>query len=244
MVSIRPDLETVLDRDLGPFLEDWPHDPSRLNARLVEVGGGRTVVQVRVELGILQMELEGRPDGGVDRLAEVEAAIEADPDVRLNAEVVGGLRQEAVLVHQRYVALLALERYPDVIRDTARNLRVFDICRERAVEEDDRKVLEQFRPQVVATRARAEALICIKSDQVADARRILDEAVSEIRSRLEEGAVDPPECGMLLGMRDVLQPRLPVSQRHELERRIRAAIEEENYELAAILRDELRQLPG
>ena len=43
-------------------------------------------------------------------------------------------------------------------------------------------------------------------------------------------------------MRDALVPRLPASQRVELEERLRAAIDAENYELAAILRDELRLL--
>ena len=43
-------------------------------------------------------------------------------------------------------------------------------------------------------------------------------------------------------LRDALVPQLPVSQRSELEERIRAAIDAENYELAAILRDELRIL--
>ena len=47
---------------------------------------------------------------------------------------------------------------------------------------------------------------------------------------------------MLEGMRDVLQPQLPSSQRNDLEQRLLAAIESENYELAAILRDELRQM--
>jgi excinuclease UvrABC helicase subunit UvrB len=84
----------------------------------------------------------------------------------------------------------------------------------------------------------------LRSERIAEARRLLEEAVAEIRGGLAEGAADPPECAMLEGMRDVLQPKLPVSQRHELERRIQSAISAENYELAAILRDELRQLRG
>jgi protein-arginine kinase activator protein McsA len=43
-------------------------------------------------------------------------------------------------------------------------------------------------------------------------------------------------------MREMLVPRLPSSQRAELEERLRAAIVSENYELAAILRNELRQM--
>ncbi len=233
-----------MDRDLRPLLQDWPFDAERLNARMLEIEEGRTVLQVRVELGILQMETKGRPDGGEDLLTRLELAITAGEEVAIDPDLAAALRHEAVQVHQRYVAMLALERYADVVEDAARNLRVFDLCRRLAVEEDDRTVLEQFRPQVIATRARAAALQALRSERVPEARRLLDDAVAEIRRALPEHAAEPPECAMLEGMRDVLQPTLPVSQRHELERRIQSAITAENYELAAILRDELRQLKG
>jgi len=45
---------------------------------------------------------------------------------------------------------------------------------------------------------------------------------------------------LLEGMLDLLIPRLPASQRVELEARLQDALHSENYELAAILRDELR----
>ncbi len=233
-----------MDRDLRALLLDWPHDPERLNARVLEVEEGRTVLQVRVELGILQMEIEGRPDGGEDVLAKTEAMLAADAEASIDADLAAALRHEALQVHQRYVAMLALERYEDVVNDTRRNLRVFDLCHRHAVDAEDRTVLERFRPQVIATRARAAALTALRGERVPEARRLLEEAVEEIRHSLPDGTAEPPECAMLEGMRDVLQPKLPVSQRHELERRIQAAITAENYELAAILRDELRQLPG
>lgn len=233
-----------MNRDLRPLLQDWPFDAERLNVRVLEIDEERTVLQVRIELGILQMEIEGRPDGGEDVLAGVESRIASGEDVAIDPALAGALRHEALQVHQRYVAMLALERYEEVVRDTERNLRMFDLCNRQAVEEDDRTVLEQFRPQVVATRARAAALLALRRERISEARRLLDEATDEIRRGLPEGSPEPPECAMLQGMRDVLQPKLPVSQRHELERRIHAAIAAENYELAAILRDELRQLPG
>jgi hypothetical protein len=46
----------------------------------------------------------------------------------------------------------------------------------------------------------------------------------------------------LRALRDTLVPQLPPAQRSELEGRLRAAIQSENFELAAILRDELRLL--
>ena len=51
-----------------------------------------------------------------------------------------------------------------------------------------------------------------------------------------------PEIQFLKGMRDMFVPRLPSSQRQEMEERLAAAIDAENYELAAILRNEIRQL--
>jgi protein-arginine kinase activator protein McsA len=43
---------------------------------------------------------------------------------------------------------------------------------------------------------------------------------------------------------DALALKLPASQRLEIERRLREAVMSENYELAAILRNELRMMEG
>ena len=188
----------ALKHDLTGLMREWPFEGDRLQARIVALAEDREVLQVRVQLGMLQMEMDGRPDGGEDRLASV--------------------------------------------RDTTRNLRVFDLCRDRASREEDRSVLEQFRPQVLATRARAASLVAIRDQASSEARNILEAAINDIRRGLPDDAEAPPEIAMLEGMRDVLQPQLPSSQRNDLEQRLLAAIESENYELAAILRDELRQM--
>ncbi len=231
-----------MSEDIHDLLDRWPYDPDRLTARQIEAGDGRPLIQVRVELGVLQMEVSGRPDGGADVLAAVESRLLEEPDLKIDPQLAADLRAEAVQIHQRYVARLVLEDYLGVVADTRRNLRVFDICRDHAESSDDRETLERFRPQVVATRARAAALDAIRSQRIPDARAVLDQAIDEIRLGCGEVAAEPPEIGMLEGMRDVLQPQLPVSQRHELERRLSSALANENYELAAILRDELRQL--
>lgn len=231
-----------MNDDLTGLLRDWPFDGDRLQARIVPMSEEREVLQIRVELGILQMEMEGRPDGGADRLSSVESRVAENPDFEIDETLAGELRSEAVQVHQRYVAFSTLEAYELVVRDTTRNLRVFDLCRDHAIRAEDRAVLEQFRPQVIATRARAASLVAIRERASSDARNILEAAINDIRHAMPEGAEDPPEIAMLEGMRDVLQPQLPSSQRHDLEQRLFAAIASENYELAAILRDELRQM--
>jgi len=232
-----------LEDDITPILKAWRFDPEQINVRFIEGGDGRPLIQVRVELGLLQMNRDGRPDGGEDELEKIEARLGDQESLAIDSETAATLRSEAVLYHQRYVALLSLEAYELVVRDTARNLRMFDLCRDRCSEAGDRTVLEEFRAQVIATRTRAAALQTIREGRLGEARRILDAAVEEIRSEAMKDGQEPLEIAMLEGMRDILQPKLPASQRHELERRLNAALTAENYELAAILRDELRQLP-
>ena len=52
-------------RDIDDALQDWPFEPEpgEVIAREVRARDGRTVLQIRVELGLYQLEVEGRPDG-------------------------------------------------------------------------------------------------------------------------------------------------------------------------------------
>jgi hypothetical protein len=96
-------------------------------------------------------------------------------------------------------------------------------------------------------RARAEGEIAIAGKDAKRAITAIDAGLAEIRTAFDDaGRGDEYERSneviLLRGMRETLVPRLPASQRVELEERLRAAIDGENYELAAILRDELRML--
>ena len=50
-------------QDIDQILRNWPYEPGEVSARLVRGSDGREVLQMRVEMGILQLEVEGRPDG-------------------------------------------------------------------------------------------------------------------------------------------------------------------------------------
>jgi hypothetical protein len=96
-------------------------------------------------------------------------------------------------------------------------------------------------------RARAEAEAALEAGNTREALASLDRGLGEIRTVFEEtgrGAdwQSANEVQLLRGMREALVPKLPVSQRIELQERLRAALDAENYELAAVLRDELRLL--
>ncbi len=245
--------------DLTPILTSWPYEAGRINCRFVELPDSRRVLQIRLDLGVLQLETVGRPDGqrpdGHDSLLALHVARRErwslvhgdDRGFVLSSEECAALREEAVQYYHRYVALLVLEDFDGVVRDTTRNIEAFDLCRDHGADEQDRDVLEQFRPYVIMMRARADAAKAVGTGEPNAAIAAIDRGLEEIRSALEDAGNAERfdscnEVQLLQGMRDMLLPRLPVSQRSELEARLRAAIAAENYELASILRDELRML--
>lgn len=250
-----------MNHDLSKLLEEWAYEPGSINARLIQGDDGQPRIQIRVDLGILQMYPAGRPDGerphGFPSLleyfeAQLDAKTEEDEGstterFSLNQEDCRLLREEAVQYYHRYLALLALEDFEGVVRDTTRNLRVLDLCATHAETEADRSVLEQFRPYILMLRARAMASQALKDNEPKAAVFAIDQGLESLRQYFS--SVGQPqmfdasaEAEMLRGMRESLVPKLPVSQHAELRTRLAEAIETENYELAAILRDELKMM--
>jgi hypothetical protein len=245
--------------DLSDLLREWPYQPGRINARRITGTDGRPKLQLRIDLGVLQLEIDGRPDGSRpygfesllayqrDRLSRHRSKAGTSAGFLLTSDECAALREEAVQYYHRYVGLFALRDFAGVIRDTSRNLDLFDLCREHGETQTDQLLLEQFRPQVITMRARSEAEQALANERPKEALAMIDRGLAEIRSVYEsagqEGDFDSAnEVQLLRGMRDALVPKLPASQKAELQERLRAAIDAENYELAAILRDELRML--
>ncbi len=263
-----------MNNDLTEHLKAWPYEAGHIIARIVRTQEDEEVLQLRVDLGILQMKLDGRPDGerpnGFESYLEYfedQAAAHAEsedlgqpdeehaeygpPGARhaprfLTPDDCRLLRDEAVQYYHRYIALLAVEDFDRVIRDTTRNLRLLDFCSAHAVAPPDRVALEQFRPYVTMIRARAAAGLALRDNEPRAALVAIDEGLEALRRVFED---QPPEhyessgeVRALRAMREALVPQLPVSQTSELNARLAKAIEDENYELAAILRDEIRQL--
>jgi len=253
-----------MSQDISKLLKEWGFQPGQINARMIQGDDGEPRVQVRLDLGIIQMFADGRPDGehpfGFPSLLEYfESQLEGEeePDFagqdgksdkqNLSGDDCRALREEAAQFYQRYLALLVLEDFDRVVRDTTRNLRVLDLCAKHAQTEEDRTMLEQFRPYITMMRSRALASQAMKDNEPKAAIHALDEGLEALRSYFTESGKpqmfdQSSEVELLRGMRDALVPKLPISQKTELRQRLAKAIEQENYELAAILRDELKQL--
>ena len=49
--------------NIDKILRDWPYEPQSVSVRLVKGLDGRELIQMRIEMGLLQLEVKGRPDG-------------------------------------------------------------------------------------------------------------------------------------------------------------------------------------
>lgn len=248
-----------MTNDISKLLRDWPFEPGKLNVRQIEGEDGEPRIQMRLDLGVLQMHVEGRPDGqrprGFESLLEYQETRLDDhvsehgsaSGFSLSPEECRELREEAVQYYHRYMALLVLEDFEAVVRDTSRNLRVLDLCKQHAETQDDRQCLEQFRAYITMMRARALASQALKDNEPKAAIHAIDEGLEALQRHFAEAGQESAyeqssEVQALRGMREALVPKLPVSQKSELKKRLQAALAAENYELAAILRDELKNL--
>ena len=149
--------------DLTELLAAWDFRPGTPDVRRLPAADGRPLLQVRVRLGVLQMEAVGRPDGrrpeGFESLLHLHLArLDASPQGSgLSLEECESLRDEAALYDQRCAAWFALQDFPAAEADAARNLQVLDLCRRSALRPEDRVALEPLRPRLVALHARAAA---------------------------------------------------------------------------------------
>lgn len=245
--------------DLTPALRDWPHDPEKISVRKILGIDGQVRIQMRVELGIAQMEAEGRPDGArphgcvslLDhhraRLAHFQHGNGTSLGFALNAEECQELRIEASMYYRRYVAYYVLEEFQPVIRDTAHNLAIIDFCREHAMEIEDRAALEEFRPYVLMMHSRGLAYQALADGEAASALAHVNRGVLMIRAYLDDrGLLDVAEsCEEIKILRSLgreLNGKVPQNSVLITHKALQAAIDQERFEEAARLRDAMRKL--
>jgi hypothetical protein len=243
--------------DLQPILNEWPYDPDD-NVRVGQLSDGREVLQVRLPLGIEQYELEGRPDGcrphgeesALDyQLARREGARAkgGEQAFRLSRQDCAELFEEGVLYYYRYFHLFQIQDWPRTIRDTARNIVLFDFVQEHAERAEDREYLEPWRPYILRVNAVALAMLHIERNDYADALAVVRDAVQRIESLPErENSTFQFELQRslttLTEMTDQLKKNKPLSELELLERELCKAVKEEEYEYAAELRDRIERM--
>lgn len=246
--------------DISHLLDGWDYVPGQVVVRRFVGKDGREKIQLRVDLGILQMNAEGRPDGkrpyGHPSLLEFhEARLKQhraqhdgnDEGFSLKAEDCSRLQVEALQFHHRYICLLQLEDYPAALRDTARNLKVFDFVQRYAESDEMAWALQQFRPQLLMIDTRARATQSLKAGSYSSAISHVEAGIEGIREFYQEfGRTDltehSAEIQTLEQWLEDLRRQRPLTRREQLELDLSEALQREDYETAARVRDELRNL--
>jgi len=242
-----------LSKDITPILAGWEHDPDEMQVRIITGDDGRDKIQMRIDLGLLQMEMSGRPDGrrpdDHESLLELHEARAADDDFALDASACAALMREGVQYYQRYLAAFHLQRYDLVVRDTERNLRLFAFVVRHASRPRDKIEFDQYRPYVMMMRTRALALEALVKNDHAQALVQIDEGIEGIRQFLRdyEQSDHEAECmelGFLLRWRRDVESNRPRGPLDRLEQQLELAVALEDYEEAARIRDQLVRLRG
>ena len=247
--------------DISRVLEEWPYEPDRITVRKITGEDGRKKVQMRLDLGLLQMEDTGRPDGkrpyGFDSLLEYHEnrrklhILErgSDATFRLGTEECNQLRNEALQYYYRYLSLFHLEDYEGVERDTDRSLRLFNLIGKYAETEEDRLSLERYRPYVLMMNARAKANLALRRNRPIESLHFIEDAIENIRQFLRKNNREEylEQSGEVLYLQELaaeIKQVIPHDPREDLRRKMKQAVDQEDYELAARLRDEIRELEG
>lgn len=248
--------------DISPLLDGWDYEPGSINVRKVVGIDGQPKLQMRLELGVLQMEVTGRPDGarpnGFESLLEFHENRLKDHKKLAGTQPAGfalspdqcqALREEAAMYYQRYLSLFVLGDFRGVVRDTTRNLRVLDLCNRFAQQDHDKIVLEQYRPYIVMMRTRADASILAGENKFHQALDGIRTGLAEIRSFFErynqaDAFENCEEARVLKRLAREIKRKLPVGPVERLQRKLKKAVANEDYELAAKLRDQISQIQG
>ncbi len=251
-----------MDFDISHLLEQWDYQPGQVVVRKFVGKDGREKIQLRVDLGVLQMNAEGRPDGtrpfGYNSLLDYYQArlykhladhCGSAEEFKLDGEDCAKLQLEALQYHHRYICLLQLEDYAGVIRDAERNLAVFEFVGKHAAAEELTWALRQFQPQLLMILTRARGAQALKTDDYDEAIKHIEEGLEKLRAFSretggDENAEPGPESASLEEWLEEIRAKRPLSKRERLERALSDAVKREDYERAARVRDELKALPA
>ena len=248
--------------DLRDVTADWQYRAGEICARTVVGRDGAELVQMRVDLGLMQMFPDGRPDG--KRYRGLPTAL----DYLRHESRVGGaeiqiedwreLERELSQLNYRRLALASLAEECLARGDTAaarahirRALRDIAMCLERIRLMEDQRgggwaagghalkptlVFQQgrLRVQLHVVEQRYEEAI----EEAERAERALETVLAEFGLDEEQREEDPGALFLRdLGQRLRHEYDIPLTLRE----RLAAAVENDDFETAARLRDELRR---
>lgn len=245
-----------MNEDIEHILQNWPYEPDEdLIVRVIETAEGPGL-QMRIDMGIIQMKLDGHPTG--EKPEDFESWLKyyekqkkqyesgkVDDYFTLSGDDCKKLRREGIQYYYRYLSLMKLEDYSRVVRDTERNIRLFAFVKKYAASEMDRWALDQFRPYIIMMNTRAKASIQLKENPktgIDEAVELFNRGIGKIIEFYKEYGISSEidtsvELSILKALKSEFIRKSPLTLEEELDR----AINEERFEDAADIRDRIQK---
>jgi hypothetical protein len=242
-----------VSKHIDTALEGWDYESGSVQARLLKGGDGRMVIQMRVDLGVLQLETAGRPDGKrphgcatyFDYLRrKARGARKAERAFVLSEAQCQEADREFLQFYHRRICWLALRQYEKAVADADHTLAFMDFLVKHSPSEEYLRAHEQYRGFVTFQRTQGAAALALERNNPEQAIDEVREGLSRLRTFF--AAMDAEEQmeddGMVRHLRKIeafvrREHRIEETLQEQLDR----AVANEEYETAARLRDELRK---
>jgi hypothetical protein len=242
-----------MNQDIDRAIEGWDYKPGTVQARLVKAQDGRQILQLRVDLGILQMETAGRPDGSRPHgfatyfeylQHQARIADHAGQGFTPSEEQCEEADREFFQFYYRRICWLTLHNYGNAVADANHTLAFMDFVREHSPSEEYTQAHEQFRGLVLFHRTHAAAAVAMEKNDAEAAIDTIRDGLDQLRDffAAHDAEEQMEENGMVQQLRKMERS---LRKRHRIEATLQEKLDEavakEQYEDAARLRDELRR---
>jgi len=221
--------------------------------RRLEGADGRSVLQMRVDMGILQLETTGRPDGvqyeQFDTYYDylVSQASQNGESFQVDEEQCVEIDREFYQFYHRRICWLTLKAFAEAARDASHTLAMMDFCAAHVPEPEWVLAHEQYRPFVMFHKIQATAMLHLEKTEPQEAIEVLDKGLDDLAKVFEKHDATEhfEEDVFVLKLREM---RESVVEHYDLEptlaEQLAEAVSAEQYELAAKLRDRIAERPS
>jgi hypothetical protein len=240
-------------QDIDFILRQWPYQPGVVAARMIPASDGREVIQMRLDLGLVQMEVTGRPDGehpgGVDDCLEWLSGLlreQADGFV-LSESHCQEIDREFVQFYQRRICFLALRQFARAMADADHTLALIDFVTAHSSNPQWTASHEQYRPFVLFHRIQAAAMQALQDSGAEAAIETINNGLAQMREVFTKfGAEEDFDRDELVNQLAAIKESLREEYRvgKTLAEQLADAVASEQYERAARLRDEISKRGG
>jgi hypothetical protein len=232
------------------LLRNWPYRAGDVLARIVRANGKRQVLQMRIDMGLLQLEMDGRPDGerpeGFSTYYDylVSLAFHEGESFVLDEDRCTEIDREFVQFYHRRICWLSLRKFQKAVKDADHTLALMDFSSAHAPDEEWALSHEQYRPFVIFHRYQASALAALEEGGPEPAIEEIEEGLRRLRDLFANYEAEDRYEGdelvqRLRELKESLRKHYKIGP--SLAEQLAEAVAEEKYELAARIRDEIRR---